>query len=95
MLWYMTQTQAMTAEKKPSIDSVLHGFDQDVVCEFVVCFSGAGLSSSLTEPQPQGHQDVEDNGLEEEQPEAQDGQRHEVHLRIWLQRVLALSFFRL
>lgn len=34
-----------------------------------------------THPQPQSYQDIEDYGLEEEQPEAQYGHRNEVHFR--------------
>lgn len=37
---------------------------------------------TLTNPQPQSHDDVEDDGLDEDHSESQDGQRHEVHLWI-------------
>lgn len=37
---------------------------------------------TLTDPQPQGQQHVEHDGLEEEQPEAEDGDGHQVHFLI-------------
>lgn len=40
------------------------------------------LVLTLTDPQPEGHQDIEDDCLEEDESEAQDGQRQQVHLLV-------------
>lgn len=41
---------------------------------------------TLTDHQPQRHQEVEDDRLQEDESESQDGQRHQVHLLVCKQQ---------
>lgn len=34
---------------------------------------------TMTEPQPKRQEDVEDDGFEEDEPQAEDSHRHQVH----------------
>lgn len=51
-----------------------------------ICVSG-GFVLTVTDPQPQSHQEVEDDGLDEDHSEDQHGQSHCVHRRICKQHV--------